>query len=288
MQVTEVLNRTIGFFKKKGFESARLESELLISSALGWQRIDLYSKFEYPLSVEQMNACRELVKRRTDGEPIAYILGEKGFYQDDFKVGPGVLIPRPETETIVDEVEKLRNELEGEALIFDFGCGSGCLGLSLLRVLPGARLAGFDISETCVSYSKENAEALGLESSSQFFQNDVASLNLSDMALEAPDLIVANPPYIAKDDPEVAEDVKSFEPSEALFSEDDGLAHIKGWALKASELLKPGGFYFFEIGHRQGQVCKDLLEQDLGFSHIEVIKDLSGKDRVIRAQKELR
>ncbi len=162
------------------------------------------------------------------------------------------------------------------------------MGLSLVRVLPGARLAGFDISETCVSYSKENAEALGLESSSQFFQNDVAGLNLSDMALEAPDLIVANPPYIAKDDPEVAEDVKNFEPSEALFSEDDGLAHIKGWALKASELLKPGGFYFFEIGHRQGQVCKDLLEQDLGFSHIEVIKDLSGKDRVIKAQKELR
>ena len=133
MLVSEVLKRTVNFFKNKGIETARIDSEILLSNALGWQRIDLYTKFEYPMTDEEMIRCRELVKRRSEGEPVAYITGEVGFYKDDFFVGPGVLIPRPDSETILDELENLTKsetvdsvaKSEGSMMVLDLGAGSG-------------------------------------------------------------------------------------------------------------------------------------------------------------------
>ena len=287
MQVKDILQKTTQFFRNKGIETARLDSELLISAVLNWERMKLYLNYEYPLTEDEVSACREFVRRRSQGEPVAYILGKRDFYNHTFFVNSSVLIPRPETEHIVEEATKWikTSELQAPRLI-DFGTGSGCLGLSLLAESSESKLVAVDISKGAIEVAAKNAESLSLSDRVHFIEHDVAELQVdqvSPLLGGLADVIVANPPYIAENDPQVEANVKKFEPATALFSPEQGLQHIKLWAAKAAELLRGGGFIMFEIGHEQGRAARDIFEATGSFTGVQIVKDLSGRERFVRA-----
>lgn len=290
MLVKDVVQKTTDFFKEKGFESPRLDTELLIASALNWDRVKIYLNYDYPLNEQELSKCRELVRRRAGGEPVAYILGKKDFYKHSFHVSNAVLIPRPETEEMVETVLELVNkELpEQEIRIVDLGTGSGCIGLSLLAELPLARLCGVDVSPAALEVAKLNSETLGLSDRTSLIEADagvVAAELVRDSLGGWADVVVANPPYIAKNDPQVSESVKKFEPAGALFSDEDGLSHIRFWAKKAAEITRPRAVVIFEIGHEQGEKARELFHRLNVFDSIVIQKDLSGKDRFIRCRR---
>lgn len=360
MQVKDILQKTTDFFRNKGFESPRLETELLISSALHWERMKLYLNHEQPLSEAEVSACREFVRRRASGEPVAYIVGHKGFYKHSFRVTPAVLIPRPETEGLVEEALKWaasqgfartravnKSALAesaapaataggaapgataggaapgaaagaaaaptvdgpagaeanhraagasaagaatvGDALrIVDLGAGSGCVGISMLAALPSAKLFSCDISDEALKVAQTNAQDIGVLDRATYLTKDAAVVQLSDLTMTiggAADIVLANPPYIAEDDPEVQDSVRKFEPHAALFSDDHGYAHIKSWAQTAARIARAGAFVMFEIGHEQGARARQIFEGLGEFENITIEKDLAGLERFIRATK---
>ncbi len=281
MTIKEVLDRTTIFFKEKKFDSPRLDAEILLSKALGLKRIDLYLKFESPLSEAELETCRNYVRRRTAGEPVAYILGEKEFFGSVFKVDQNVLIPRPETELLVEEVLLWvqKNSLQDEHLnILDLGTGSGCIGLSLLKKLPNAKVTLVDVSAEALNVAKRNAQNLNLEERCKFLNQDAEACDLGSEQFQ---IIVANPPYIDPEDPEIMPEVKKFEPHQALFSNDKGLYHLKKWSEKYVKLLSDLSIIPFEFGHQQSKFAKEYFQKLNSLNEIKLIRDLSGIDRHI-------
>lgn len=290
MNLKEILDRTTAFFKEKKLDSPRLDAEILLSYGLGMSRIDLYLKHDQPIKESELEKLREIVRRRSQGEPVAYILGEKGFFGETFFVGPEVLIPRPETELLVEAVLSWQKKSEiSNPTILDLGCGSGCIGLSLLKQIPQAKMLAVDISAPAIRTAQKNAENLGVHERSFWFQQDAFNCentmaefkkNLADRI----DILVANPPYIDPNDVEIDSHVKKFEPSTALFSDENGLKHLKNWSALYSNYLSNKSIVMMEIGYNQGNEIKNHFEKIKNFDVISVDKDLSGKDRFIRAE----
>lgn len=288
MLIKDVLQKTTLFFRDKGIESARLDSEMLIASALNWERMKLYLNYEYPLSENELTLCRELVRRRALGEPVAYILGKKDFYNHTFIVNSSVLIPRPETEQLVEVVISWlkKNPELSAAKILDIGAGTGCIGLSILAEIENARLIGVEISSEACLVAELNAKKIGLEARSVFIPSDIGELDFQtfqEQKHELVDVVVANPPYIAEDDPEVEKNVRKFEPACALFSEASGLGHIQKWAGSAAALCRPGALVIFEIGHKQGAKASEIFANSNWYKEIKILRDLSGRDRFVQA-----
>jgi release factor glutamine methyltransferase len=237
------------------------------------------------LSNEQEEQLRAKVQRRLKGEPVAYILGEWEFYGIPLKVGPGVLIPRPDTEALVDQVI---NDFEAaKGLRFaDLGSGSGCIAAALLKNLDVKMALAVEKSEKAVAYLHDNLEFAGEgvlkiihADASAYFENSLVSTS------EPLDFIVANPPYIAEGDSDLEKNVRAYEPSEALFADDAGLAIIKSWLEIARNVLKPQGRYYFEIGWKQESEVSFLVEKVENLRLIEVLKDMSGHPRVVICEK---
>lgn len=290
MTIKEVLDKTITFFKQKGFLSPRLDAELLIAHGLKYERLQLYLKFDQPLKDHEVDALRELVKRRTLGEPVAYILGKKDFYKNTFLVSKAVLIPRPETETLVemavDFIER-RKPLDRFGVL-DIGGGSGCIGISLAKEFPEIQVAIIEKSKDAADVIDENIKLNSVSNVTVYnLDADNVTSFVKDFAAGDPkfDLIVSNPPYIAKDDIDVEENVKKFEPHDALYAEDCGYLFLKNWAEKYAALLKDGGQMLFEMGHSQGKTISEHLNQLNIFKSVQIKKDLSEKDRFISMQK---
>lgn len=280
MLLKDVLSKSIQFFKDKKFESPRLEAELLISYALKIERIALYVKYEQPLTDIEVQTCREFIRRRSLGEPVAYITEEKGFFAEVFKVLPGVLVPRPETEGLVELALKFieKNEIKSPHIL-DLGAGTGCIGLSLLNQIPAATLISVDISEKAIENIGLNIEKFNLQDRATVVSSSVEDFDGSKYKF---DCILANPPYIDPQDSAVESHVRQFEPSTALFAENKGLLFLKNWSkLNVKNLNKPG-LMAFEMGHLQGPEMKEHFRSLEAFSEVEVIKDLSGKDRIIK------
>ncbi len=278
MKIQEVLDKTTRFFKEKNFDSPRLDAELLLSAALEIRRLDLYLKFDQPLGEPELEKCRALVKRRSTGEPVAYILKKKEFYGLDFFVDSRVLIPRPETETMVELVLEWIKGLESPK-IADLGCGSGCIALSLLTKNPTATAQMVDASEEALQVSRENAHRLQIQDRCQFIFQKVQTANVTEV-----DVVVANPPYIGNEDPAVDAHVRVFEPHVALFAEQEGFKEIHDWASKAYAIVKTDGRVIFEIGMTQAKQTMNRFTE-VGFRDVELHRDLSGKDRFISARK---
>lgn len=289
MLLKEIITKTTGFFTDKGYSSPRLDTELLLAHALKWDRIKLYMNYDYPLTEQEMTTARELVKRRAQGEPVAYILGTREFYKSKFHVEPGVLIPRPETEEIVEQAVQWLSQFEQPSkTVIDLGTGSGCLGLSIIKEIPEAELFAVDVSAVAIKVAAQNANLLGLSERSTFTQMKAEELTphkLPESFDGLVDALVANPPYIAASDKEVEANVKKFEPQEALFSDDNGLAHIRSWSKIAGDLVRPGGFVMFEIGWDQGPAAREIFTKDGRFDKIEIAKDLAQHDRFVRCKK---
>jgi release factor glutamine methyltransferase len=285
MKLQDVLHKTTQFFKDKKFHSPRLDAELILAHGLGVERIQLYLKFDQPLSESELSICRELVRRRTSGEPVAYILGYRYFYGRRFNVSNKTLIPRPETEHLVEEALAWfkRNKIINP-MIADLGCGTGCIGLSLLAEMPEAKLTALDISAEAIEVAMKNAVELGVDSRVNFIVQD-AKLWLDEQEPEAYDAILANPPYISESDPDVEEMVRKFEPNQALFAADEGLELLKSWSKKSVKALKSPGLCLMEMGSKQAVEMIDSLETMTAFKVVRVIKDLSGHDRLILGEK---
>lgn len=286
MLVKEVLEKSNQFLKNKGIESSRLDAELIISHILKMERISLYLKFDQPLGEEEINQCRQKIMERGRGVPVAYLLNKKYFYNYEFFVDNRVLIPRPETELLVEQVLIwVREHKKVELRFLDLGCGSGCISVVLIAELKKMGLAklkgvAVDISEDAIDVAKINSYKI-LESNFdlEFIQSDAANFATDQLF----DLIVANPPYIDFNDPNIQKTVKDFEPHLALFANDKGFACIKSWVKVAAKFAKSGGLLIFEIGHEQGLEAQKIFSDTGAFSSVELIKDFSGFNRFIKA-----
>lgn len=285
MKLKDVLTKSIDFFRDKKIESPRLEAELLIAFALKMKRMDLYLKYEQPLSEPEIQACRDIIRRRSTGEPVAYITNEKGFFGHNFFVKSGVLIPRPETELIVENAESYFKNQKNENLKFlDLGGGSGCIGLTLLKLFPEATLDVVEFHPPALDCIRENIQRLGVENRVEILAQKVEDVNWSSSAQKY-DAIVSNPPYIDQNDPEVQKEVRQFEPHEALFAADQGLALVKSWSKLTVPCLKDKGLMMFEMGYTQGEAVKNHFDALKEFSRIEIVKDLAELDRFVKAVK---
>ena len=266
--------------------SARLDAELLVAKILNCSREKLYIMWDKVLTFREVRQIKNLFKQRKKGWPIAYLLAEKEFYGQIFKVNPPVFIPRPDTEYLVSAVLSQKNTDE-ELTIIDLGSGSGCVGLSLLKHLHKCWLIAVDKDSKAIQLSQLNACRLGLESLSFFLNKDVMHLYKKDLAVfteNRTNLVVANPPYIALDDPQVEQNVVNFESSLALFSGNDGFKHIYSWLKVAQSLLRSGEHYFFEVGVNQSH--QFYIGQKINkMCCINKFEDLSGRIRVIQFEK---
>lgn len=279
-------------FAKRHIPSARLDAELLLADALGEDRLHLYVNFDKPVGQNERERFRASIQRRRKQEPVAYILGYREFYGRNFIVDPRVLIPRPETEHLVDAVlswhkqnnseQELQQEqatpIDAPQLVgADVCAGSGAIGLSLLAEIPSAKMAFVDIQPEALQVAKHNAEALDLTLRATFYQGDL----LAPIAKQTFDFIVANPPYVAPSaKASLPVDVVDFEPAAALFADNEGLALLFRLIDEAPKSLRLGGALFCECGFDQAaQVATRFAQR--GFSQITQIRDLSGHPRVV-------
>lgn len=291
MKLKEVLDKTTQYFKEKNIDSPRLDAELLLAHGLKLERMQLYLKFDQPLAETELASCRELVRRRIQGEPVAYILGSKYFYGFNLIVNPSVLIPRPETEHIVESALDWAKGVSSPLTIVDLGAGSGCIGLTLLKKLPQAKLLAVDLSERALAVAKANAANLQVEERVSFVLSDAGNVEQVMSALtdytgqNKIDILVSNPPYIAFDDSDVEENVKRFEPREALFAPEGGLQFLREWSQKFAPFLAKKSIVLMEMGMSQGPEMKAHFESLSAFDTVDVIKDLAGLDRIIRGVK---
>lgn len=276
--ISSLLNWTVNYFKSKNIESARLDAEVLLSHVLGQERIYLYVHFDEPMEQAELGKFREYVKRRAQHVPVAYIIGEKEFMGLPFKVTPDTLIPRPDTEILVENV--LANLAEDETVqIVDIGTGSGAIILSLLANLPKAQGKTVDIAVKAVEVAKENAVRLQVADRCEFLVGDLFA-PLQDSKF---DVIVSNPPYIPQKDIATLEaDVRAYEPVSALTDGGDGLSYYRRLLAEGKRYLKENGFIALEIGIHQAQAVKRIA-LDNGWRNIKIIKDYAGIDRVVLA-----
>ena len=281
--IMKILNWTKQYFEAKGVENPRLDAEVLLCAVLKCQRITLYVDFERPLSEEELATYREYVRRRGNFEPLAYILGERAFMRNTFKVNKATLVPRPETELLVESLVRIAPLLkrEGDVKILDIGTGSGAIIVSLLDYLPNAKGVGVDISVDALIVAKENSEKIGVTGRIGFVRSDV----FSKLPLEKKfDIIVSNPPYIpAGDIAGLDKDVQQ-EPRGALDGGADGLDFYRRITAEAMGHMAEEGVLAFEIGIGQAAAVQQLC-LDAGFVKTAVRKDYAGIERMVFAVK---
>jgi len=285
LTIDDVVKRSAHYLAQKGCDTPRLDAELLVGHALGMTRLQLYLDRERPLDEEELARARELLRRRAHREPVAYIIGRKEFYGREFAVTPAVLIPRPETELLVEDVLRELRGRFGEAGpidVLEFGAGSGAIGVTLAAEYAGVRVVATEASEEAAAVARANAQRQGVADRVEVrTQSDFAGIAGPFHAL------VSNPPYVAETDAAtLPPEVVQFEPHEALFAGPDGMRWIT-WLLDAGrELLRrDGGFLAMEIGAGMGTQVSACATQR-GWRVEAVLPDYAGLDRIVRAVPE--
>ena len=278
--IGSILKWTGQYFADKGVESPRLDAEVLLSHILGKERIYLYVHFDEPLQANEMAQYKDAIKKRIARMPVAYIVGCKEFMGLEFNVSPAVLIPRPDTEILVEAVIERLKEKENVCFV-DIGTGSGAIVLSLLANLPQAVGSAVDISEAAIAVAKGNAEKFGVSDRVSFFHGDVYS-PVKDQVFDA---IISNPPYIPDADIEGLQPEVKCEPHGALAGGTDGLDFYRKLVREGVTLLKSGGFMAFEVGIHQAAAVAKLAEAFSEFGEVSILKDYGGIERVVIINK---
>jgi release factor glutamine methyltransferase len=276
--VLEVLQSTAGYFKKREIENPRLNAEHLLAHALGLTRMNLYLEFERLLSEAELAPLREVVRRRGEGEPLQHLLGTVEFHGEIFLCDKRALVPRPETEQLVELLESEVRAQKSEVRILDVGTGSGVIALSLAKKFPEAQILGIDISDDALALARENAEKLGLGQRVQFKKGDLIE-NLNERF----DVVVANLPYVGMNDRNTLSREVLHDPEEALFGGPRGDELIQRLIELAPEHLNPGGLLALEIGLGQAEALGELLAQK-NYHDIESKKDYAGIARFLLAR----
>tara|TARA_B100000497_G_scaffold48286_1_gene55778 strand:- start:48 stop:890 length:843 start_codon:yes stop_codon:yes gene_type:complete len=279
MNIQNAIRKGKMILSEKKIKTAELDSEILMSKAINKEKKFLILNFNDVIPKENLNIFNDLVNQRSKGKPIAYLLKKKEFWKNEFVVDRNVLIPRPDTEILVEqalELTKNKNKLN----LLDVGVGSGCILLSILNEKKNFYGTGIDICGKSLSICRINSHKLGLKKRVKLFKSNIDNFQYGKY-----DLIISNPPYIKKYNLKCLEkDVISFEPKQALDGGIEGLSEIRKVISKSSELIKKNGFLILEIGFDQKNRVKQIL-QNKGFYIKKIVKDLSGHDRCIVSTK---
>jgi len=272
------------YLEGKGVERGRLDAEHLLADVLGVERLQLYLQFDRPVIGPELDRFRPLLKRRAKREPLQYILGRVGFRELDLEVDRDVLIPRPETEILLDEVLEWARGLGVAGLeALDVGTGSGAIALSLLREGPFSRVVATDVSDAALTVARRNSESTGLWEGVEFRSGSFFDPVADD---EIFDLVVSNPPYVAEAEALALQpEVRDWEPGQALFGGPDGLAAIRTIVAEAGLHLKPGGMLALEVGLGQSGPVVALLESTGDYTDVRVRRDLTGRERVVLSRR---
>lgn len=283
--IADLLSKSAAWLKDKGCTSPRLDAELLLAEVLGMSRVDLYVKFDQPLIPSEIDNYREFIRRRAEGEPVAYILGRAYFHNLEIKVNGSVLIPRPETEHLVEAAIEflMEGDWPSPPEVLDLCTGSGAIAIAIAKGFPEADITASDASVEALALAAENATLTGVAPRIRFVQSDLFE-DIDPVATY--DLIVANPPYISAEEWEtLPRDVREFEPREALYGGLDGLDFYRLLAEQAPQQLKPYGSLVLETGSTQAVAVSEILEATGHFKTVGVFQDYAGLDRVVAAQR---
>jgi release factor glutamine methyltransferase len=283
--IGRLLNWTTDYFTQNGLESARLDAEVLLAEARGCQRIELYTAFDEVANEQTRVAFRELVRRRAEGMPVAYLVGRREFYAMTFQVNSNVLIPRPETEFVIVallDLVKQQSNVDQELQIADVGTGSGIIAVCAATQLPNARVTAIDKSARALDVAQRNADNHQVADRIEFLHGDLLT--------EVPGgrrfaFVVSNPPYVTVDEfDELATEIREHEPREALIAGVRGTEIIERLVEQSAELLTADGWLIFEISPMIADGVRELIEANSKWRSCEVVKDLAGHERVVKAQ----
>ena len=279
MNIENILNEGINILQKNKIANPQLDSEILLSNSIKKDKKHIILNPKEILNLEQLGKFKSLIERRKKGEPIAYLINKKEFWKDEFFVNKDVLIPRPDSELIIEQVLKIYSK-DMQLQVLDIGAGSGCILLSILKERSNFYGTGIDISKKSINVSKFNAKQLNLTNRAKFFHSSVDNFNNGKY-----DIIVSNPPYIEQLSLKYLEkDVVNFEPKLALSGGFDGFSKIRKVINKASILIKKNGKFILEIGFNQKNKVIKILKEE-GFYVNKAIKDYGNNDRCIISTK---
>jgi release factor glutamine methyltransferase len=293
--VSEILDKTTGYLKKKGIPEPRIDAEVLLAHILKIERLEIYLNLDWQLTEKDLSAYEKLIERRAAREPVAYIVGYKEFMGLKFFLNKEVLIPRPETEILVEKViekaqrmKKVKSYGYGKdnyITIIDLCTGSGNIAISLARNIESCKIYATDISEGAIQVARRNARFHNVEGKVEFLLGDLFSpLKKFNLNL-AVDFVVSNPPYVKSRDLVLLQPEIKKEPVSALEGGNEGLDFYQRIVPEALKYLVDGGYLIMEIGDRQGKAVTDLIKKEKRFSPPLLVRDYAGLDRVVMAQK---
>jgi release factor glutamine methyltransferase len=287
LRLNQALEKAVDYLRRKGVENARLNAERLLGSILDLKRIELYTGFDRPLTEGELARYRECLKRRAAREPLDYIIGHADFYGRRLAVDRRALIPRPETEQLVEStLDLLRADksLSDTPVIIEIGAGSGAISIALAAELPGARAHASEISPGAVDLARENARSNGVEERVTLYPGDLFE-PLKGSGIRDADLVISNPPYVTGAEYDtLSPEIREHEPKNALVAGPDGLGVIKRIIAEAPGFLTENGLLAVEIGSGQGQAAARLAETDGRYRDVEIKKDYAGHDRMLFAR----
>ncbi len=284
--IQKLLNWTAEHFTEKGIDSPRLSAELLLSHVVGLKRIELYTQFDKPVTKEQLDRLHDLVKRAGQNEPIAHIVGKTEFYSLELDITPDCLIPRPETELLVERAIEFLRTRPGKQFICDLCTGSGCIAVAIAKNFSNADIIATDICEAALNVAAKNIEKHQLGKRIKLLCGDLFEPLVPHLDVGKFDLIVCNPPYVSAPEFEkLDKNVKDYEPKSALLAGTDGLDIYRRIVEKVDQFLKPDAALMLEIGYSQGPAVREWLEKAGYFGVITIEKDFRNNDRIAIAGK---
>jgi release factor glutamine methyltransferase len=276
--ILEAIKLSTEYLEKKGVESPRVNAEILLTEVLKFKRLELYLSFDKPLTENELNIYREFIRKRGMRIPLQYIIGSVEFYGMNLYVNENVLIPRPETEQLVEQIINDNSQRTG-LRIMDIGTGSGNISIALVNNLNKCEVIGIDISEKALAVARSNYEIYPSENKLYFKQFDIMNNDVNQLGKF--DLIVSNPPYVSLNDYQNLEpELRVHEPIEALTDNLDGISFYKKIIALSNSMLNSNGKIYFEIGKDQYQIIFDIMK-NCGFDEIKIIKDYAGIERII-------
>ncbi|MFO7900563.1 MAG: peptide chain release factor N(5)-glutamine methyltransferase [Planctomycetota bacterium] len=285
-KVLDLINATKAFFEKKGIvDTARLDAELLLADVLGCERIELYVRFDEEVAEPRLSEFRDMVRRRGERRPVAHILGRCEFFSREFELTPDVMVPRPETETLVKLT--LAELAQGPLTLADIGTGSGVIAVTIALARPEATVYATDISEPALAVARRNVEKHQVADRVELLAGDLVE-PLAERGLEtALDAVVSNPPYVGGSERErLAPEVTEHEPAVALFSGADGTEHTTRLLAAAPAFLKPGGLLALELNEFTADRIRAAAEDIDALDAVRIERDLRGADRVLLARRK--
>ncbi|UCF14394.1 MAG: peptide chain release factor N(5)-glutamine methyltransferase [Phycisphaerales bacterium] len=284
--IRKLLNWVTEYLSGKGVDSPRLSAELLLCHVVGLSRIELYTQFDKPVPQRQLDTLRDLVRRAGLHEPVAYLTGKTEFYSIELDISSNCMIPRPETELLVQRAIEFLRTRDGVQFVCDLCTGSGCIAVAIAKNFSQARVNATDISAGALEVAARNVTKHQLHERIELLQGDLFEPLVGQLDVNEFDLIVCNPPYVSSSEYEtLATNVKDYEPKSALLAGADGLDIYRRLIDKVDQFLKPGAVLMLEIGYAQGPAARDLLVQTGAFGEVKIEKDTHDNDRVVTAMK---